>query len=253
DPAGQPGVHALRRPGGVRSPDACARRPGRARRGRPGPGRSLRPAAWLPRPARRLPRPLRDVALARALAAAPPDPGLDPAVLTPRRLVLAQALGVAVLFALGHIVGVVSSDRGYTPFSAATAVSPDVWDATTWYAPAVRRFERTGAVVSGDLAGSAFDNFVPPVPTIAVGAVGVAVGTKAAWVLAQALLPALAWLLVAVLARRYTRSLPLASLVAWATVLVPFGVREIFLLNSDALNRPLELERMFQPAFSFPL
>jgi hypothetical protein len=168
-------------------------------------------------------------------------------------LVIAQAVCVAALFGFDHIVGAVSSNHGYTPFSAATAVTPDTWDATTWYAPAARRLGLTGDVVSGDLGGSSFDNFVPAIPTIVVGGLGRAFGLARTWMVAQSLLAALAFVLVYWLARRYTGSRVLASLVGWATLLVPFGVREIFLLDSQALDRSLEFVRMFQPAFSFPL
>jgi hypothetical protein len=172
----------------------------------------------------------------------------------PLVLVAAQAACAALLFGFDRFDGVVASSHGYTPFSAAQTVSPAIWDATNWYAPSARHFLETGRLISGDVAeSSGFDSYQSFVPEVLVGGAAWVVGSLDwTWILSQAFLPALTWLLVYLLARRYTPSRVLASVLAWATALVPFGFREAF-LQGPTHDAPVELARMYHPALSFLL
>jgi hypothetical protein len=168
---------------------------------------------------------------------------------------VAQVVAAIVLFSLADVTGYVAARGHYTPFSGAKAISSTVWDETVNYAPSASRFMRTGAVYSGDVKGAgSFDSVQPLVPTVVIGGLGWMSGSlEWTWIILHGLLPALTWLLVFRLARSYTRSTMLASAVGWAAALVPFGLQQIFLFGLNPFQQPLEVVRMPDPAFSYPL
>ncbi len=87
---------------------------------------------------------------------------------------------------------------------------------------------------------------IPFIPAAILGSMGRALGSlERAFIAADFIFPSLLFLLYYALGR--------SLLVAWSSVVIPFGVLNSVWLGSDALLAPLEITRTPQPEISFPV
>ncbi len=166
----------------------------------------------------------------------------------PRRILAAHTLLLALLCSLPHWVALVENQGDYLPFSVSPAVSALVFDETHAYAPPARRFMHFGRIPAE------VDNFerrnlsagIPFIPAGILGAMGRALGSlEWAFIAADFVFPALLFLLYYALGR--------SLLVAWSSIIIPFGLLNSVWLGQDAFLAPLEITRTPQPEISFPV
>jgi hypothetical protein len=163
---------------------------------------------------------------------------------------------VGLLFALTDLIEYGQLGKNFTPFSVAYSVSELTYDETQVYVPGPRRlfetnslkpevdiFELRGAMSAWPLAHS-----------LIIGSIAKLVGSlEVSWIIAHAIFPAIVWLLVFFCSRELQLSATAALVLATATCLIPFGLRNFFLIGQNALVQPLELSRMPHPGLSFSL
>ncbi len=165
-----------------------------------------------------------------------------------------HALLLALLCSLPHWVSIWTNRGDYSPFAVSPRVSAITFDETHAYAPPAQRFMATGRLQAE------LDNFelrsmsagIPFIPPALLGALGWAFGTlDRAFIAADCLFPVLLFLLLFKITRAITSDQGLRLLIAWSSVLVPFGVLNSVWLGDDALIAPLEITRTPQPEISF--
>lgn len=169
---------------------------------------------------------------------------------------LLNAVLALLLFCGADATGALANHADYTPFSVDPSVSADTYDETQLYAPGAMRFLRTGTLPSEldiyELRG--LDNGYPILHSVIAGGLARGVGTlENAWVILHAVPPAILVLLLYWMASAFTLNQLYRSLIAWATVLVAFGPRNLALLGGEAFIAPLEVTRFPHPALSFTL
>jgi hypothetical protein len=158
------------------------------------------------------------------------------------------------IFSLNHIVGLAVNHGDYTPFAVDLHASAQVFDETHAYAPGPERFLRTGRI-PGEV--DVFElreapSSEPIVHSVLVGLLAKGMGSlEWAWMVSQAIGPALTWGVLFWIACRCVGSAPLAMAIAWAVCFIAFGPRNFLLLAKDRFIQPLELARMPQPAVAF--
>ena len=167
---------------------------------------------------------------------------------------IVHALLVAMLCSLPQWIGVWQNHGDYSPFSVSPAVSAITFDETHAYAPPARRLLSIGKI------RAEVDNYenrnlsagIPFVPTAILGGMGWALGSlERSFVAADLIFPALLFVLFYAIAATVVEESILRLLVAWSTVIVPFGVLNSIWLGDDAHIAPLELTRTPQPEISF--
>ena len=165
-----------------------------------------------------------------------------------------HALLVAVLCSLPHWTGIWQNRGDYSPFSVSPAVSAITFDETHAYAPPARRLLLTGNI------RAEVDNYenrnlsagIPFIPTAILGGMGWTLGSlEKAFIAADVVFPALLFLLLYRVAAGMVRDSSLRLLVAWSTIVVPFGLLNSLWLGDDARLAPLEITRTPQPEISF--
>ena len=165
-----------------------------------------------------------------------------------------HALLVAMLCSLPQWIGVWQNHGDYSPFSVSPAVSAITFDETHAYAPPARRLFSTGKL------RAEVDNYenrnlsagIPFVPTAILGGMGWALGSlERSFIAADLIFPALLFVLFYAIAATVVQDSILRLLVAWSTVIVPFGVLNSIWIGDDARIAPLELTRTPQPEISF--
>ncbi len=161
---------------------------------------------------------------------------------------------VALLCSLPHWVEMYRNHGDFTPFSVSPSVSALTFDETHAYAPPAQHF-----LLTGELRAEV-DNFerrnmsagIPFIPTAILGSMGRLFGSlDNAFLAADCLFPALLFLLLYSLTGPAIRDTSLRLLVAWSTILIPFGFLNSFWRGDDALIAPLEITRTPQPEISF--
>ncbi len=169
-------------------------------------------------------------------------------------LLIFHALLAAVLCSLPHLTGIWQNRGDYSPFSVSPAVSAIIFDETHAYAPPARRLLSTGKI------RAEVDNYenrnlsagIPFVPTAILGGMGWVLGSlEKAFVAADLLFPALLFLLLYAVAATALQDSSLRLLVAWSTIIIPFGLLNSLWMGDDARIAPLELTRTPQPEISF--
>src|SRR5262249_349134 len=109
--------------------------------------------------------------------------------------------------------------------------------------PEVDIFELRGAMSAWPLAHS-----------VIIGSIAKLVGSlEVSWIIAHAVFPAIVWLLLFFCSRELQLPVTAALALATATCLIPFGLRNFFLMGQSALIQPLELSRLPHPGLSFTL
>jgi len=171
-----------------------------------------------------------------------------------RQLPIAHILLAALLFSLHHWVAIVKNHGDYSTFAVSPKVSSMTFDETHAYAPPAQRFMSVGQLPAE------VDNYerrnssagVPFVPPAILGGMGRVLGSlDRAFIAADALFPALALGLLYVASRGIVQSPILRLLLAWASLLVPFGPRNFLWLGYDALLAAPDFTRTPQPEISF--
>jgi len=171
----------------------------------------------------------------------------------PGTLIL-HALLVAVLCSLPHWTGIWQNRGDYSPFSVSPSVSAITFDETHAYAPPARRLLSTGKI------RAEVDNYenrnlsagIPFVPTAILGGMGWALGNlERAFIAADLIFPALLFVLFYAVTATGMRNSILRLLVAWSTIIVPFGLLNSMWMGDDARIAPLEITRTPQPEISF--
>lgn len=167
-----------------------------------------------------------------------------------------QMLLVFFLFTLNHTVGLIKNPNSYSPFSIGTTISALTYDESYLYSTGPRRFMRDQSLPS-DSDIYELRNVVSGVPvlhSILIGSIGIVFGSlENAWMFLHGLLPVLLWLLVVYFLLESGIDLFTSSILAWFTIIFPFGPRNALLMGQHALFQPLEMSRMPQPALSFTL
>jgi hypothetical protein len=165
-----------------------------------------------------------------------------------------HALLLAFLVSLPHWLILCKNHGDYSPFSVSPLVSALTFDETHAYAPPARHFMSTGAI------SAEVDNFerrdmsagIPFVPAAILGSMGWVLGSlEWAFIIADCLFPTALFLLFYWLTGLLIRERGFRLLVAWSSVLVPFGLLNSLWLGDDALIAPLEITRTPQPEISF--
>jgi hypothetical protein len=163
---------------------------------------------------------------------------------------------IGFLFALADIVNYAQLKEQFTPFSVAYSVSALTYDETQAYVPGARRFFATNSLKTEmDVFELRQTVGVWPIAhSVIIGSMAKIVGNLgASWIIAHAIFPASVWLLFYVCARKLQLTIASALVLATATCLVPFGLRNFLLMGGDALIQPLELSRMPNPGLSFAI
>ena len=170
------------------------------------------------------------------------------------RLLTAHAVLVALLCSLPHWVGIYVNHADYSPFSVSPSISALTFDETHAYAPPARRFMLSGRI------NAEVDNFehqsmtagIPFVPAAILGGMGWVFGSlEKAFIAADCIFPVLLFLLLYKMAGFLLLDCRLRLLVAWSTMVIPFGFLNSFWRGDDALIAPLEVTRTPQPEISF--
>ncbi len=165
-----------------------------------------------------------------------------------------HALLVAVVCSLPHWTGIWQSHADYSPFSVSPAVSAITFDETHAYAPPARRLLSTHRI------RAEVDNYenrdlsagIPFVPTAILGAMGWMLGSlEKAFIAADMLFPAILFLLLYAASAAVVRDSTLRLLLAWGTIIIPFGLLNSIWMGDDARIAPLEFTRTPQPEISF--
>jgi len=164
-------------------------------------------------------------------------------------------LFTAILCCLPHLLAYRDLGRDYTPFAVEKTVSALIYDETHAYAVGPSRFMRTGSLqTEPDVYELRFFHSAYPLfHTILLGAAGRLLGgLEASWILADALFPALLFLLLYQIFGWATSNRLVRILLALACVVVPFGPRNFLLYGQFAATQPLEITRTPSPELTFP-
>jgi hypothetical protein len=163
---------------------------------------------------------------------------------------------IGFLFALADIVNYAELKERFTPFSVAYPVSALTYDETQVYVPGARRFFATNSLKSEmDVFELRQTVGVWPIAhSVIIGSMAKFVGNlETSWIIAHAVFPASVWLLFYLCARKLQLTISSALVLATATCLIPFGLRNFLLIGQHALVQPLELSRMPNPGLSFAI
>ncbi len=161
---------------------------------------------------------------------------------------------VALLCSLPHWVALLHNHGDYSPFSVSPSVSALTFDETHAYAPAARRFALTGRMQAET------DNYehrnlsagIPFLPEALLGGIGALLGgLERAFIAADIVFPPLVFLMFYWFTGSLLTESALRLLVAWSSVLIPFGLLNSLWMGDDALLAPLEITRTPQPELSF--
>lgn len=146
-------------------------------------------------------------------------------------------------------------NRGdYTPFSVSPSVSALTFDETHAYVPPAQRFLSTGRIEAevDTYERRNMSAGIPFIPEAILGLLGKALGGLGhAFIAADCVFPALLFVLLYGLAGALVHQRALRLLIAWSSLLIPFGLLNSFWLGDDALLAPLEVTRTPQPEISF--
>ena len=162
----------------------------------------------------------------------------------------------AILFSLHHWVAIVKSAGDYSPFDASGEASSLTFDETCCYAPFAGRFMWSGQLVAE------VDNYerrnssagVPFVPAVLVGAMGRVLGNlERAFIAADFVFPALALGLLYAASAGIIQSTWFRLLIAWTTLLIPFGARNFLWQGSESMIAAPDFSRTPQPEISFTI
>jgi len=162
----------------------------------------------------------------------------------------------AGLFSLHHWVAIVKSGGDYSPFAASGEVSSITFDETCCYAPFAGRFMWLGQLVAEA------DNYerrhssagLPFLPAALLGAMGRAFGKlEWAFIAADAVFPALALGLLYASSAGIVQGTSSRWLLAWTTLLIPFGPRNFLWRGYDSLISAPDFTRTPQPEISFTI
>ena len=165
-----------------------------------------------------------------------------------------HGLLVGLLCSLPHWLALLHNGGDYSPFSVSPSVSALIFDETHAYAPAARRLALTGRMAAET------DNYehrnltagIPFLPEAMLGEMGALFGNiERAFITADVVFPPLAFLLLYLLTSSVLSNGAFRLLVAWSTLVIPFGLLNTFWMGDDALIAPLEITRTPQPEISF--
>ncbi len=166
----------------------------------------------------------------------------------------AHAVLVAAVCSLPHWVAIGQNGSDYSPFSVSPAVSALIFDETHAYAPPAQRFLSTARI------DAEVDNYehrkmsagIPFIPEAVLGSMGKLLGGLGrAFVASDCVFPALLFVLLYGLTGPLVHERGLRLLIAWSSLVIPFGLLNSFWMGDDALLAPLELTRTPQPEISF--
>jgi hypothetical protein len=169
-------------------------------------------------------------------------------------ILFAHMLLAALLCSLHHWVAITNNRGDYSPFAVASEVSSITFDETHAYAPLAQRFMSLGKLPAE------VDNYerrnssagIPFAPGVILGGMGRVLGSlERAFIAADALFPALAFGLLYAASKGVVQSLRFRLLVAWGTLLIPWGVRNFLWSGYDALLAAPDFTRTPQPEISF--
>lgn len=173
-----------------------------------------------------------------------------------RKRLLFHCILAAFVCSLHHWTALLINRGDYTPFAVSEAVSALTLDETHAYVPPAQRFLSTGRIPAE------VDNYerrnstagIPFAPAAILGSIGWLLGgLDRAFVAADVIFPACLFVLFYWFAAEMTGRQSLRLLVAWSTLLVPFGLKNAFWLGNDPFVAPLEVTRTPQPEISFLL
>jgi hypothetical protein len=175
-----------------------------------------------------------------------------------RQIVLAVANVVlaSLLCSLHHWVALAKNRGDYTPFSVSPSVSALTFDETHAYAPPAERFMTSGHVPAE------VDNYerrtlsagIPYVPDVVMGGMGRLLGSlEKSFIAADVIFPALLFWLLYLATSRLVQRTSFRLLIAWATLLIPWGPRTFFWLGYDSRLAAPDITRTPQPELSFTL
>ncbi len=168
--------------------------------------------------------------------------------------VAAHALLIGLLCSLPHAVAMWKDGGQYSPFSVSPSVSALTFDETHAYAPPARSFMSTGKIPAET------DNYerrdmsagIPFIPAAILGAMGWLSGSlEWAFIAADFIFPSLLFVLLYRLTVASVPQRDFRLLVAWTSVVIPFGLLNSIWLGNDAAVAPLEITRTPQPEISF--
>ena len=163
---------------------------------------------------------------------------------------------MGLLFAFVDLLNYAQLRERFTPFSVADEVSNLTYDEAQVYVPGARRFyEKNDLKTEVDVFELRQNMGAWPIAhSVVIGSIAKLVGSlETSWVIAHAVFPASVWLICFVFARKLGLPIAPALTIGTGTCLVPFGLRNFFLIGQDALIQPLELSRMPHPGLSFAL
>ncbi len=171
-----------------------------------------------------------------------------------RGVLTAHVVLAALLCSLPHWVALFENRGDYSPFAVSPSVSSLTFDETHAYAPPARRFMVTGKIraEADNYQRRSMSAGTPFVPPVILGFMGRLLGSlERAFIAADCLFPAALFLLLYAMTGSLVGQRQLRLLVAWSSLLVPFGLLNAFWLGDDALLAPLEITRTPQPEISF--
>lgn len=173
-----------------------------------------------------------------------------------RNRLLFHCVLAAFICSLHHWTALLINHGDYTPFAVSEAVSALTLDETHAYVPPAQRFLLTGRIPAE------VDNYerrnstagIPFAPAAILGGMGWLLGgLDRAFIAADVLFPAGLFLFFYWFAGDIINRQSLRLLVAWSTLLLPFGLKNAFWLGNDPFVAPLEVTRTPQPEISFLL
>lgn len=169
-------------------------------------------------------------------------------------ILLTHMLLAALLCSLHHWVALAKSRGDYSPFAVSFKVSSITLDETHAYAPLAQRFMSLGKLPAE------VDNYerrdssagFPFAPGAILGGMGRVLGSlERAFIAVDALFPALAFGLLYAASKGLVQSPRFRLLVAWGTLLIPWGIRNFLWRGYDALIAAPDFTRTPQPEISF--
>jgi hypothetical protein len=169
---------------------------------------------------------------------------------------IANILLAGLICSLNHWVAIAKTKGDYSPFSVSPAASAMTFDETHAYAPAVQRFMALGRIPAE------VDNYerrdsvagIPYFPAAILGLMGRVFGNaERAFIAADFIFPALAFWLFYASSSGLINSHRLRLVIAWATLLIPWGGRNFFWLGYDSLVAAPDFTRTPQPEISFTI
>jgi hypothetical protein len=169
---------------------------------------------------------------------------------------IANILLAGLICSLNHWVAIAKTRGDYSPFSVSPAASAMTFDETHAYAPAVQRFMSLGRIPAE------VDNYerrdsvagIPYLPAAILGLTGRVFGkAELAFIAADFIFPALAFWLFYAISSGLVNSHRWRLVIAWTTLLIPWGGRNFFWLGYDSLVAAPDFTRTPQPEISFTI